>query len=59
MLSVFVLKLSAQVPQFYLLLYANYSILATQRGGMAPWPYPLNMPLVLSGLLGSNQTFFI
>ena len=40
-LSVFVLKLSAQltkrgaVPQFYMLFYANYTTLATQRGG--PW----------------------
>ena len=39
MLSVFVLKLSAQVtdrgtmPQFYMLSYASYTILATQRGG--------------------------
>ena len=53
-LSVFVLKLSAQVtkggamPQFYMLFYANYTILATQReGAMAPWP-PLNTPLSVS-----------
>ena len=39
-----VLKSSAQVttgramPQFYILFYDNYTILATQRGGMAKWP---------------------
>ena len=48
MLSVFVLKLSAQVtkkggmPQFYIIFYANFTILAVKRGGMAP---PLNTPL--------------
>ena len=29
--------------QFCTLFYGNYTILATQRGGMAPWPL-LNMP---------------
>ena len=32
------------MPQFSVLFYANYTILATQRGGMAPCP-PLNTPL--------------
>ena len=46
-----VLKFSAQVtkggamPQFCILFYFNYIILATQRGGaMAPWP-TLNVPV--------------
>ena len=45
-----VLKLSAQVtkggsiPQFCILFYANYTILATQRGGHGIMP-PLNTPL--------------
>ena len=56
MLSVFVLKLSAQdtkggggMPQFYIpvIFYANFTILATQRGGghgtMAPFKYAPNL----------------
>ena len=31
------------MPQFYMLFYANYTILVNQRGGMAP----LNTPLVI------------
>ena len=35
------------MPQFCKLFYANYTILATQRGG--PWlNAPLNTPLILS-----------
>ena len=35
------------MPQFCILFYANYTILATQRG--RPWPNapPLNTPLIL------------
>ena len=52
-LSVTVLKLSAQVtmggamPQFYMLFYANYAVLATQRGG--PWHHapPLNTSAIV------------
>ena len=32
------------MPQFRILFYANYTILATQRGGRGPMP-PLNTPL--------------
>ena len=32
------------MPQFCILFYANYTILATQRGAMAQCP-PLNTPL--------------
>ena len=45
------LKPSAQVtkggtvPQFCIQFYANYTILATQRGGHGPMPPPLNTPL--------------
>ena len=41
-----VLQASAQltkgeaIQQFCILFYANYTILATQRGGMAQWPPP-------------------
>ena len=51
-LSVSVLKLSAQVtkglamPQFCILFYANYTILATQREGMAPCPHPKYAPVI-------------
>ena len=46
------------MPQFCILFYANYTILATQRGGHGPVP-PLNTPLgtltVEQGLLeGEN-----
>ena len=34
------------MPQFCILFYANFTILATQRGGMAQWP-PLNTPLFI------------
>ena len=49
--DVFVLKLFAQVtkggamPQFYIILYANFAILATQRGGHGTMS-PLNTPLL-------------
>ena len=33
------------MPQFCILIYANYTILATQRGAIAQWP-PLNTSLV-------------
>ena len=32
------------MPQFCILFYANYIILATQRGGMAQWPPPKYAP---------------
>ena len=49
--TVFVLKPFAQVtkggamPQFCILIYANYTILATQKGGHGPMAPPLNTPL--------------
>ena len=41
------------MPEFCILFYANYTILATQRGAMAKWP-PLNTPLISS----PPQSFF-
>ena len=60
MLSVFVLKLSAQVtkgamPQFYVLFYANYTILTTQRGGMVPSP-PKYAPVHRRAALACNRS---
>ena len=41
------------MPQFCILFYANYTILATQRGGgNGPMP-PLNTPLFTTKKLGS------
>ena len=56
------------MPQFCILFYANYTILATQRGAMAQWPPPKYAP-VQQGTkipkiwfwkkLKSNKTFVI
>ena len=32
------------MPQFCILFYANYTILANQRGAMAQWPSPKYAP---------------
>ena len=40
--TICVLQASAQIKkaQFCILFYANYTILATQRGAVAQWPAP-------------------
>ena len=40
------------MPQFCILLYANYTILATQRGGMAQCPPPYIRPCLQLKCLG-------
>ena len=35
------------MPQYCILFYANYTILATQKVAMAQWP-PLNTPLLMT-----------
>ena len=46
------------MPHFRILFYANYTILANQRGAMAPWPPP-NTPLIISrmNLQGKKHEF--
>ena len=46
------------MPQFCILFYANYTILATQRGAMAHCPFPLNTLLHVVKKLQQVSNFF-
>ena len=43
------------MPQFYVLFYANYTVLASQRGGHGTIDPPLNTPLLLFTVLYRNK----
>ena len=48
------LQNAGAMPQFCILFYAKYTILATQKGAMAQWP-PLNTPLSVDSCKGCQK----
>ena len=51
-------KRGRAMPQFYTLFYANYTILATQRGRAWCHGLPLNTPLISTYIISSDLFYF-